>query len=275
MQRRFVLVFCAILLIGLSALAGAEPRRVAVVDFDDRTGQGLAGIGDTAGEILGISLAKSGLFEVVERAKLDRIMEEHALSVSGLVDSEKNMLALGKLLNANSIITGSVLEFSKRVQTITAYNVTTTKAVFHLEVSVKELEINTAKICFADIFDADHEVLVTGNTSLTMTEITRQLLKLALAKAAEAMVAAEKVRNQPVATEAEVMVAFGSDPDGCDVVIDGIYVGATPLDVPVKEGVHLIKISRSGYIPWENKVRVYSGMKPIFVTLAPQPPPVQ
>ena len=53
------------------------------------------------------------------------------------------------------------------------------------------------------------------------------------------------------------------------MVIDGVYQGATPLDVQLKEGIHVVKISKGGYEPWENKVNVVQGMKPIAVTLGP------
>ena len=68
-------------------------------------------------------------------------------------------------------------------------------------------------------------------------------------------------------------VSFQSDPSGADVVVDGIYCGATPLNLPLKEGVHAIKIAKDGNIPRENKVKIFQGMQPINVSLAPVPPP--
>lgn len=264
-------VLAAMFVLVLAANTGAALRKVAVVDFDDRTGKHLHKIGSAASEIVSVGLAKSGLFDVVERAKLKTIMDEHTLTVSGLVDSERNMLALGKLLNADAIITGAVLEFSYNRFETTAYGVTTKKIAYHLEVSVKELDINTSRITFADIFTADKDLLLTNNTGASNPDIHRQLLKEALTKAIDALVAQERTKGETLVTEVDVMVSIDSDPQGADVVIDGVYCGATPLEVPVKEGVHLVKISRGGYTPWENKVRIYPGMKPIYVILAPVP----
>ncbi len=234
--------------------AGFDPRR------HDR------GSGHQAGTV---GLFKSGFFDVVERDKLKNIMEEHSLNVSGLVDSTQSMLTLGKLLNADIIITGAVVNFGKQEQVTTAFGVTTKKTAYHLEVSVKELDVNTAKIVFADFFTADYDVLV-SNGSVTADNIHRQLLKQALEKAIKAVADLEQ-KSQPPAAEATIMVAFTSEPTGADVVVDGVYMGATPVDLPLKEGIHVVKISKGGYQPWENKVNIYQGMKPISVTLAAVP----
>ena len=269
--RLWILV--GLLALVLAANTGAQLRKVAVVDFEDRTDKGLDSIGAVANELISVGLAKSGLFDVVERAKLKTIMEEHTLSISGLVDSERNMLTLGKLLNADAIITGAVLEFSeKRLETV-SYGVKTLKQNYHLEVSVKELDVNTSKIAFADIFAADYDLILAGNAKSSMSDVHRELLKKALTKAIDAMIALEKTKGQQVVQEVTVTVHFESDPSGADVVVDGIYCGATPLDLPIKEGVHVIKIAKGGYIPWENKVKVFQGMQPINVSLAPVPPP--
>ena len=269
--RLWILV--GLLALVLTANVGAQMRKVAVVDFEDRTGKGLRAIGAVANELISVGLAKSGLFDVVERAKLKTIMEEHTLSISGLVDSERNMLTLGKLLNADAIITGVVLEFSeKRLETV-AYGVKTVKQNYHLEVSVKELDVNTSKIAFADIYTADYDLLLAGNAHSTTDDVHRELLRKALTKAIDAMVAQEKTKGQPVVQEVTVTVHFESDPGGADVVVDGIYCGATPLDLQIREGVHVIKITKGGYTPWENKVKIFQGMQPISVSLAPVPPP--
>lgn len=248
-----------VLAVVLAANVGAELRKIAVVDFEDKTDKHLYSIGQVANELMSVSLAKSGLFDVVERVKLNSIMQEHDLTVSGLVDNTRNMLTLGKLLNADAIITGAVIEFSNREITTTAYNITTKKISYHLEASVKELDVNTSKIAFADFFTADYDYLVTSG-SVKLDDIHRQLLKTALTKATDAIVALEKAKGQPVETSVTVTVSFASDPAGADVVVDGVYQGATPLDVTLKEGIHVVKISKGGYQPWENKVNVVQGM---------------
>ena len=58
----------------------------------------------------------------------------------------------------------------------------------------------------------------------------------------------------------KVSVLFESNPSNCDIEVDGVYVGVTPLEVTLKEGVHGVKISREGYLPWAKAVKAYNGL---------------
>jgi len=252
----------------LAANAGAEIRTIAVIDFTDQTGKNL-GLGPVASEILGAELVKSGRFVLVERARLKRILDEYALSMSGLVDSEQNMLKVGKLLSADAIITGAVIEFSEKRQQTTAYGITTTRLTYNLEVTVKKFEVATSRIVFADIFSASQEVLQTGGSQSTTDDVDRQLLRKALAKALDALVAMEKPPVQPLAVDyqLQVMVAFNSNPPGAEVVVDGISCGFTPISIPLTEGMHTVRISKDGYTVSEYRFNVTKGMGAFSVTL--------
>ncbi|MBI5815606.1 MAG: PEGA domain-containing protein [Nitrospinae bacterium] len=58
----------------------------------------------------------------------------------------------------------------------------------------------------------------------------------------------------------KVSVLVESNPSGCDIEVDGVFIGVTPLEVTLKEGVHGVKISREGFLPWEKAVKAYSGL---------------
>jgi len=86
------------------------PKKIiAVVDFsligiDNKT------LDKFAMEDMTTKLVQSGQYLVVERTKLNAILEEHKLADSGLFD-EKSSSQLGKLVSADIILTGT---FSKR-----------------------------------------------------------------------------------------------------------------------------------------------------------------
>jgi TolB-like protein len=86
------------------------PKKIiAVVDFsligiDNKT------LDKFAMEDMTTKLVQSGQYLVVERTKLNAILEEHKLADSGLLD-EKSSSQLGKLVSADIILTGT---FSKR-----------------------------------------------------------------------------------------------------------------------------------------------------------------
>ncbi|MDD2698778.1 MAG: FlgO family outer membrane protein [Arcobacteraceae bacterium] len=84
-------------------------KTIAVVDFsligiDNKT------LDKFAMEDMTTKLVQSGQYIVVERTKLNAILEEHKLADSGLLD-EKSSSQLGKLVSADIILTGT---FSKR-----------------------------------------------------------------------------------------------------------------------------------------------------------------
>ena len=67
------------------AMAGLK-RRIGVVDFQNKTTYGANRLGTSASDILITELAKSNRFIVVERDKLDKLMEEQKLGMSGAID---------------------------------------------------------------------------------------------------------------------------------------------------------------------------------------------
>jgi hypothetical protein len=93
---------------------------------------------------------------------------------------------------------------------------------------------------------------------------------------------AEKLANaskQPVATRPEVprvdvppptagskddagdkgTVTVASTPDGCDVSVDGAFVGSAPAILKLSPGKHIISVSQNGYQTWSKDLTVMSG----------------
>jgi len=81
--------------------------RVAVVDFEDATGQGL---GQAVGSRLVAELNSQGYYQVVERARIQSVMKEHAFNLTGAVDPA-TVRELGGLLGVDAIITGEILSY--------------------------------------------------------------------------------------------------------------------------------------------------------------------
>ena len=90
--------------------ADFQRTKIAVLDFV-MIGEKMEpeGIGTILSEWFITSIVKSGRFDVVERAMLQKIIAEQNLSTTGLVD-ESTASELGKLLGVNVIITGSILK---------------------------------------------------------------------------------------------------------------------------------------------------------------------
>ncbi len=87
-------------------------KRVAVVDFEDRSGWG-HNIGTGLADMLVTELVKTGKFMVIERQELAKLMEEQGLGMSGAV-TPQSAAQVGKLLGVELMVMGSVSEFGQK-----------------------------------------------------------------------------------------------------------------------------------------------------------------
>ncbi len=94
-------------------------NRVAVVDFEDTAKPGR---GQAVGSRLVAELGSQGYYQVLERARIQAVMKEHAFNLTGAVDPS-TVRELGGLLGVDAIITGEIL----------AYDVQTTKRTEKVE----------------------------------------------------------------------------------------------------------------------------------------------
>jgi len=76
-------------------------------------------------------------------------------------------------------------------------------------------------------------------------------------KAAQTAAASAAPATAAVASTARISIV--SVPDGADIEIDGSFAGNTPSDLTVPEGERSIVVKKSGYKPWERKMKVIAG----------------
>lgn len=120
MKRRSIacLAVCCMLCISAPHQASAEFKKtkIAVLDF---TRQGeehqTKDMGKIVAEWLITGLVETGRFDVIERRLLEKIMEEHALGMTGAVDPQ-SVAQLGKILGVKTIVSGAILSFEGTVE---------------------------------------------------------------------------------------------------------------------------------------------------------------
>src|SRR5476649_2640215 len=90
---------------------GAKPR-VAVLEFVDKSTHTYSWyqVGRAAQDMMVTALVKGDAFRVIDRERLQALMQEKNLSISGDVDP-KTAVKVGKLLGVEYIIVGSITEF--------------------------------------------------------------------------------------------------------------------------------------------------------------------
>lgn len=119
MKKQIVLLLVSLLYVGNWCLGqeavATESQLVptaAVLNFESRSRQASNDqIGKSVGELLFVKLLESGCVDLVERAELNKALDELHLSAVGMT-SQDSQLKLGQLIGAKILITGSIFEAS-------------------------------------------------------------------------------------------------------------------------------------------------------------------
>jgi curli biogenesis system outer membrane secretion channel CsgG len=117
MKRPLAPAICAILALAMTASlvfaqAPSTKPRIAVIEFSNKAdNQWWHSTGaQAAQDIFVTELVKSRKFAVIEREKINSIMQEKGLTLAGDIDP-KTAMQIGKLLGLNYILTGAVTEY--------------------------------------------------------------------------------------------------------------------------------------------------------------------
>ena len=124
-------------------------RRIGVVDFENKTKYGEARLGTSASDILLTELVKSGKFIVVERDKINKIMEEQKLGMSGAIDPA-TAAKVGKILGLNAIVTGAVSQFGEETEGSEYLLTQSKRQVVKCTVDIRVVDAETGQILYAD-----------------------------------------------------------------------------------------------------------------------------
>lgn len=121
-----VLVFFMALLVFAPVCLAQQKKRVVVLDFDYATVQSYVNsifgsnqdVGKGVSDLLVNQLVRSGIYTVVERKSLDKVLAEQNFSNSYRADPA-TAVKIGHMLGADAIIIGSITQFGRDDQTRT------------------------------------------------------------------------------------------------------------------------------------------------------------
>lgn len=158
----FLIVSIALALIFSAAVpsdALAGKPRVAVIDFDSEERNFWSHWRDHKHEVefevnalFMNELVKSGKFTVIERQRLDAILQEQGLSLSGQV-SASSAVSAGQLLGVDYMLTGRITKFGERQvggQAGWRIAMSAKKKTLEGGLSVRLINTTTGEIVFAD-----------------------------------------------------------------------------------------------------------------------------
>jgi curli biogenesis system outer membrane secretion channel CsgG len=130
---------------------------LAILKFQDETG-GMAMMGGV-GRALTNEVANRATFTVVERRKLNEVMQEQNLAASARVDAASGA-KIGLLVGADYLITGTVTAFEEKIQTdvrssmFSGTKVRTTSSGGYMAVDLRVIDSQTGAIAFVRTIEA-------------------------------------------------------------------------------------------------------------------------
>jgi len=119
------------------SLSQQEKSKIAVIEFSDLEGN-VTKFGRYLSEELITHLFRTSKFEVIERHMLNKVMEEHSLTLSGMID-ESSAKELGRILGIDAIASGTITDLGNHVKVNARLISTETGQVFSVA-SVKILK---------------------------------------------------------------------------------------------------------------------------------------
>jgi curli biogenesis system outer membrane secretion channel CsgG len=122
-------------------------KKMAIAKFENATRFGKRRLGENITAVLSTELAKTGRFILIERADLQEILEQVALSQTGLTEGTLEQI---RLLDADYIMTGTVTKYA--VTTSGTSNLFTQSKVQRAEVAadMRMIDVRTGEIILSE-----------------------------------------------------------------------------------------------------------------------------
>lgn len=248
------------LLLAISAATAAEPIRVAVMDFENQTGQ--QSDAKLGGTINPAALAAKGVnaltrdlvgaegFVLIDRRDFINQVEKLQPTDSGKATPTKpTFIQAAQTLNADAVLRGYLESFSTGKQVVNQGGYKTEFATLSLRLTVQALDpVDGTVIAVAEGVARNN----VRQTDASYTEVSEddalELMDQAIAKAVPQLQKALEARKAREAARPRVKLNVKTSADPAMVEIDGILVGTTPVEgLAVYQGDHVITIGKPGY----------------------------
>lgn len=130
-------------------------RLLGVLNFENRTELPDAKVGEAVSDKVITQLARTNQFILLERAKIEKILEEQALGQSGLI-SEATQAQAGQLLGVQGLVTGVVTEFVEQFesgkigQKKEKWSFQLNATIARVAIRYKLVDVITGRVVFSD-----------------------------------------------------------------------------------------------------------------------------
>src|SRR5208283_1988329 len=89
----------------------APKLRVGVINFQNKTPSRVPGIGESAADILGTLLQKTGRFIVIPQQDMQSILLQQLMGATGAINPE-TAAKMGQIMGLNAVVTGIITAYS-------------------------------------------------------------------------------------------------------------------------------------------------------------------
>ena len=245
----------------LTMLAAAQPMRVAVMDFEDQTGQradaklgGAVAPGALVAKgivLLGQQLLNSSNFTLIDRRDFIGQMEREQPKNQGEKTAARpSFIHAAQALRADAVLRGSLLSFSSGKQVVNQGNYKTEFNRVSLRVSLEALNPVDGAVITLATGSASSQI---RQTDQHFTELSEDdaigLMEKAISEAAPKLRAA--LQQAQLAQQSRPKIKLSVKAPGADpalVEVDGILIGTTPLaDAEIFKGDHVLTVGKAGY----------------------------
>jgi len=143
----------------------ANRKKVAVADFEDKTGYGREQVGAPSADILSTVLVDCEQFAVYERQQISKALDEIKLGQSGALDPT-TVARAGKMIGVDYVMYGVVSKIGFRVEGTNVILYQEKKQVAEVTVDCRMVHCETGRIVFAKQGDGLAKRTATGSLGM-------------------------------------------------------------------------------------------------------------
>lgn len=238
----------------------AQPLRVAVLEFQDQTGQrsdALLGgaiapgaMADKGVFVLGKLLANRPEFTLIDRRDLIAQMERlQPKDLGEATPTKPSFLHAAQALRADVVLRGSLLSLSPGKQKVDQGGYKAEFSTLSVRVALEALDAKDGAVIAAADGVARQSF---RQTEALQTELGEddifQLMEKAVAEAIPTLERELTKREEQARSRPTVKLAIKTTADPAMIEIDGILVGTSPIEgLEVYQGDHVLMVGKPGY----------------------------
>ncbi len=211
-------------------------------------------------EILSDYIGKD--FRIIERQRLDQMLVEGEFANKSMLVDEDTAFRLGQVLGANTVVLGSIRSINEERKTFRGYGISTENVEVTGKINIRVIDLESMEILKSRTFEDTVQFSASNYGGHDASDTSQAVIEAVMKQVAEDEEFLESVAGlEDSAESALVEVNISSRPEGADVLINGEYVGNTPLALPLAAGEPVtLTLNLPGHRSWENTLRPRAGM---------------